>query len=133
MIFLVVSIVFTIFTIIFLIRVSALGSENYNLTSEIDSLTYDVDYLTSEVNYLINELDSLRASKLHRVNFHYIESGSPPGQTVNAKGAIFNSGTERAYNVVLTIFFYDDYDTLLKSEEIQIGTIYGKNYQRITN
>lgn len=107
-----------------------LGIRVVNLQRQANSLQSEVDSLTTDKNNLQNEINSLKASQLHEVNVgwsdHHPWFGSPH---ISISGAIFNSGTNSASNVIYTIKIYDSADTLLKSEELIFGTIEGKSYK----
>lgn len=108
-----------------------------NLQNQINSLNDDkinlqtqVDALTTDKNNLQNEVNSLKASWLHEVNREWSDHHPWFGSThISISGAIFNSGTNSAYNVAYTIRIYDSSGTLLKSEELLLGTIIGKSYK----
>ena len=89
-----------------------------------------VNRLQNQVNNLQSQIDSLNAPQLHEVNIRWSDHHPLFGAThISISGTIFNSGTNSAYNVVLTIKIYDSADTLLKSEELSFGTISGKSYK----
>ncbi len=119
-------------------QISALLTENANLQSQIsnlkDQLQSQVDHFQSQVdalqtenNRLQNEIKALKAPQLHKVNVQWAdhERFEP---YVSIQGSIFNSGLESAHNTILTVRIFDIVDTLLKSEEIHLGTIDGKSY-----
>ena len=86
--------------------------------------------LYTRVNRLQNQVNTLKASQLHEVNVRWSDHHPLFGATyISISGTIFNSGTNSAYKVVLTVKIYDSADTLLKSEELGFGTISGKSYK----
>jgi len=105
-------------------------SQIQNLNSQITTLNSQINFLNTQITSLQNEIDSLEAPQLHRVNVewsdHHPLFGSP---YISISGTIFNSGTNSAYNVILTVKIYDSADTLLKSEELSFGSISGKSYK----
>ena len=115
----------------------SLGTEVDNLTDEkddlqktINGLTRDKANLQSQVDSLNREITSLKKAQLHRVADRWGDN-HPSGNSpyANYYGNIFNSGSKTAYNVVITVRIYDAFDTLLKTEEIDLGRIEGKSYQ----
>lgn len=104
-------------------RVNSLETDNDNLETQVSNLQTDKANLQTEVN-------SLKAPQLHKVEVYWTDNhpwfASP---YIDYYGTIFNSGSQTAYSVVLTVRIYDAYDTLLKTEEIHLGNIYGKSYE----
>lgn len=103
-------------------QINSLNVDRINLQSEKASLQTQVTTLQSEVN-------SLKAAQLHEVNEKWSDNhplfSSP---YISISGAIFNSGTNSASNVMLTVKIYNSAGTLLKSEDLTFGTIQGKSY-----
>lgn len=141
----------------FFMRVESLGNEinileidKDNLQSEVSSLETDKRILEDQVNglendksslesqisdleyentLLQNEIDSLNEPQLHRVEVYWNDNHPVIGLPfVNIYGSIFNSGSQSAYSVVYTVRIYDEFDTLLETEEIHLGIISGKSY-----
>lgn len=110
--------------------VNSLTDDKADLQDEIDDLDEEIEDLESEIWDLEWEIYLLEEPQLHRVETYWSDNhpliGSP---YVNYYGIIFNSGSYTALNVVITVRIYDSYDTLLKTEEIHMGSIWGKDYQ----
>lgn len=106
------------------------NSEYNSLQSEYNNYKSMHHYTDSEYHELEDEIDSLKAPQLHYVNYeeeiHFVWLDT---DYVTVKGTLFNSGTYRAKNVVLTIRVYDSEGALLETEQISFGNIYGKSYQ----
>lgn len=100
------------------------------LENQIADLQNQVTNLQNQISSLQNEIDSLKTPQLHRVEVSWTDNhpwfASP---YIDYYGTIFNSGSQTAYSVVLTVRIYDASDTLLKTEEIHLGNIAGKSYQ----
>jgi len=121
-------------------QIGTLQSQNTNLQSQIsnfkDQLKSQADYFQSQVdalqtenNRLQNEIEALKAPQLHKVDVQWTDhQGRYPSPYISIEGSIFNSGSETAYNTILTVRIFDSASTLLKSEEIHIGTVAGKSY-----
>ena len=111
-------------------EVNSLEIGNSNLESQINNLLDQISDLEYQNTVLQNEVDSLKLPQLHTVEVYWTDkhplTGSP---YINIYGSIFNSGSQTASSVVLTVKVYDVYDTLLKSEEIHLGTIAGRSYK----
>lgn len=109
---------------------NSLQNQVSGLQSQVDSLTTDNDNLQNEVDSLQNQVNSLKAPQLHEVNVEWLDHhpwvGSP---YISISGAIFNSGTNLASNVTITVKIYDSAYTLLRSEELIFGSIDGKSYK----
>ena len=105
-------------------------SQIESLNSQIATLNSQIDSLDTQITNLQSEIDSLKEPQLHRVEVYWTDNhplfASP---YVSIEGTIFNSGSQTAYSVVYTIRIYDASDTLLKTEEIHLGNIYGKSYE----
>jgi len=89
-------------------------------------------WLYTRVNILQNQVNILKAPKLHVINVRWVAHHPLFAATpsyISISGTIRNSGRNPAYNVVLTVKIYDSSDTLLKSEELSLGTISGKSYK----
>ena len=117
-------------------QVGNLASERDDLQDQVDSLTIENGDLQSQVDYLIDEkndlwweLSFLKEPQLHKVETRWRDDTWDVPPHINYHGSIFNSGSWAAYNVVVTVRIYDAYDTLLKTEEIDLGSINGKSYQ----
>lgn len=131
-----ISLVVILAVSIFLVYIS-LQSQINTLKTEKDSLntTYQSyvsthSHTNSEYDTLKNERDTLRAPQLHLVNFEdTIYSSVMYTDYVTVKGTIFNSGSNSATNVVLTVRLYDSDDTLIKTEQIAFLPILGKSYE----
>ena len=119
-------------------QISTLLTENTNLQSQIsnlkDQLKSQADYFQSQVdalqtenNRLQNEIKALKVPQLHKVNVQWADHERFETY-VSIQGSIFNSGSESSYNTILTVRIFDSASTLLKSEEINLGTIDGKSY-----
>jgi len=76
---------------------------------------------------LQNEIKALKVPQLHKVNVQWADHERFETY-VSIQGSIFNSGSESSYNTILTVRIFDSASTLLKSEEINLGTIDGKSY-----
>lgn len=118
-------------------QVNSLETDKSNLESQVSILQTDkstlesqVGYLQTQINSLQSEIDSLKEPYLLTVNVYWSDNhplfGTP---YVSIEGTIFNSGTDSAYNVVYTVKIYDSSHTLLKSEDISLGTISGSFYK----
>jgi hypothetical protein len=107
--------------IICVILVVGLAGVMVNYTRIIN----DKDSLQSQVN-------SLNAAQLHEVNLKW-DFNEPwiGGHYVHVYGAIFNSGTNTAYDVKINVLLYDSSGVLIKSSTIMLGNINGKSYQNI--
>ncbi len=108
-------------------QISVLETENSDLQEQIGTLQSQIDSLESQNNGLQSEIVTLKAPQLYKVDVQWAdhERFEP---YVSIQGSIFNSGLESAYNTILTVRIFDIVDTLLKSEEIHLGTIDGKSY-----
>ncbi len=110
-------------------QVSALETENSDLQEQIGTLQSQIDSLESQNNGLHNEIEVLKAPQLHKVDVQWADhQGRYPSPYISIEGSFFNSGSESAYNTILTVKIFDSASTLLKSEEIHIGTVAGKSY-----
>lgn len=93
------------------------------------SLERQVNTLQTQNAQLQNEIAAHNAPQLHEVNVQWTDNrprfGSPH---ISIRGSIFNSGSESTHDVILTVRVFDSAGTLLKSEELHLGTIYGKSY-----
>jgi cell division protein FtsL len=98
-----------------------------SLTSDLTEAQDTITSLETQLTESQSEVEALKASQLHKVNVHWAdhERFEP---YVSIQGSIFNSGLESAYNTILTVRIFDIVSTLLKSEEIHLGTIAGKSY-----
>lgn len=124
------AVLIVILAIWFYSSTDSLQKEIIRLETEVSSLQLDKASLESQVSDLDSQIDSLSEPQLHQVNlvwsdFHP-DYGTP---AITISGNAFNSGTELAYNVVLTVEIYDNNDKLLGTEELGLGTIEGKSYQ----
>jgi len=123
-------------------QIGTLQSQNTNLQSQIsnfkDQLKSQADYFQSQVDTLQtenngfqNEIEALKAPQLHKVNVQWADHQGGlryPAPYISIEGSIFNSGSESAYNTILTVRIFDSVSALLKSEEIHLGTVAGKSY-----
>lgn len=123
-------------------QIGTLQSQNTNLQSQIsnlqsqisslkiqnDQLQSEADALQTQNNRLQNEIEALKAPQLHKVDIRWSDHQRYPSPYVSIQGSIFNSGSESAYNAILTVRIFDSVGTLLKSEEIHLGDIDGKSY-----
>jgi len=120
-------------------QIGTLQSQNTNLQSQIsnfkDQLQSQEDYFQSQVdalqtenNRLQNEIEALKAPQLHKVDVQWADHQRYPSPYISIEGSIFNSGSESAYNTILTVRIFDSVSALLKSEEIHLGTVAGKSY-----
>lgn len=107
---------------------SQISSLNDQLQSQEDLFQSEVDALQTQNDELQNEIEALKAPQLHKVNIQWTDHQRYPSPYVSIQGSIFNSGSESAHNAVLTVRIFDSAGTLLKSEEIHLGTIDGKSY-----
>ena len=71
----------------------------------------------------------LEKANLHRVDFVWFDLDPEP--YVNLNGIIFNSGTDTAINVVLTVSIYNYQDVLINSQDFNLASILGKDYEII--
>ena len=111
-------------------RIYALETDKNNLQSQVNSLQTDKSTLEGQVVSLQVQINALKASQLHLVNYEATVYDVWLGTDyVTVKGTIFNSGSNSATNVFLTIRIYDSEMTLLKTEQIAFGTIIGKSYE----
>ena len=153
----VLVVVLAVSNVWFFMRVESLGNEintletdKSNLQSEVSNLETDKNVLEDQINdletdksslesqisdfeyeitLLQNEIDSLREPQLHRVEVFWTDDHPVVGLPfVNIYGSIFNSGSQSAYSVVYTVRIYDEFDILLKTEEIHLGSITGRSY-----
>jgi len=108
-------------------QVDTLTQNNTELQGQIDGLMEEIDDLEWEIWDLEWQIYLLEEPQLHKVDTSWYWFTST--NEVWYSGSIFNSGTYSAFNVVITVRMYDSQDTLLKSEEINLGTIFGKDYQ----
>jgi len=110
-------------------QISVLETETSDLQEQIGTLQSQIDSLESQNHGLQNEIVTLKAPQLHKVDFQWTDhQGRYPSPYISIEGSIFNSGSEPAYNTILTVRIFDSANTLLKSEEIHLGTVAGKSY-----
>lgn len=109
-------------------QINSLESQYNQLQSQKDTLQSEVDALKTQNDGLQNEIEALKASQLHKVDVHWTDHQRYPSPYVSIQGSIFNSGSDSAYNAILTVRIFDSVGTLLKSEEIHLGKIDGKSY-----
>ena len=123
-------------------QIGTLQRQNTNLQSQIsnfkdqlksqaDNFQSQVDALQTENNRLQNEIEALKAPQLHKVDVQWADHQGGlryPAPYISIEGSIFNSGSEPAYNTILTVRIFDSASALLKSEEIHLGTVAGKSY-----
>jgi len=109
-------------------QINSLKTQNDQLQSQEDVLRSEVDALQTQNSRLQNEIEALKAPQLHEVDVRWTDHERYPSPYVSIQGSIFNSGSETAYNAILTVRIFDRAGTLLKSEEIHLGTIDGKSY-----
>lgn len=111
-------------------QVSGLQTDKSDLQSQVNSLETENNQLDAQIASLQSEIDSLKEPQLHKVEVYWTDHhplfSSP---YISIEGTIFNSGSQTAYSVVYTVRIYDASDTLLKTEEIHLGNIYGKSYE----
>ena len=114
-----------------------LGGNITNYESQIDSLDSQIATRNSQINSLDaqitslqSEIDTLEAPQLHLVNYeatvHTVWLGT---DYVTVEGTIFNSGSNSATNVILTVRVYDSGMTLIETEQLAFVTIIGKSYK----
>ena len=92
--------------------------------------------------YFLNQLKILKDVDLREINFethieHYFDEMpyiGPDGQifrrwmsVIQVTGTIINMGTDYSHDTKLTVRMYDNSSQLLKSEEIDLGTIGGRS------
>jgi len=109
-------------------QISNLKTQNGQLQSQQEILQSEVDALQTQNIKLQDEMEELKAPQLHKVNVQWTDYPRYPLPYVLIQGAVFNSGSESAHNAILTVRIFDKAGTLLKSEEIHLGTIEGKSY-----
>ncbi len=107
-------------------------SEYNSLLSNYNSYVASHSHTDSEFNQLQSQINSLRAAQLHEVNLKW-DFYEPwlGGHYVHIYGAIFNSGTNTAYDVRINVLLYDSNGVLIKSSTIMLGNINGKSYQNV--
>jgi len=98
----------------------ALGFGYFSQQNEIRSLTEENIDLWSQ-NWDLEKAD------LHRLDDIWYDLYPDP--YININGIIFNSGTDTAYDVVLTVDIYDYQDVLINSHDYQMANILGKDYE----
>jgi multidrug efflux pump subunit AcrA (membrane-fusion protein) len=113
---------------------SQLNTANSNLQSkqsQLDTANTQITSLNSQIATLNSQITSLKAAQLIKVNFQYADSHPflSSSSSVTVSGAVLNSGTNTANNVVLTVQIYGANNNLLGSGTISLGTIAGKSYQ----
>ena len=83
-----------------------------------------------EITFATIERKYASMSQLTLVNYeatvHTVKLGA---DYVTVKGTLFNSGDDQIKNIFLHIRICDSEDSLLKTEEIPLGTIEGKSYK----
>jgi hypothetical protein len=109
-------------------QIGALETENSDFREQTGTLQSQIDSLESQTNGLQSEIVTLKAPQLHKVDFQWTDHQRYPSPYISIEGSIFNSGSETAYNTILTVRIFDSASTLLKSEEIHLGTVAGKSY-----
>jgi len=109
-------------------QINSLKTKNNQLQSQQEILQSEVDALQTQNVNLQDEVEVLKAPQLHKVNVQWTDYPRYPLPYVLIQGAVFNSGSESAHNAILTVRIFDKAGTLLKSEEIHLGTIEGKSY-----
>lgn len=109
-------------------QINSLKTKNDQLQSQQEILQSEVDALQTQNVNLQDEIEVLKAPQLHKVNVQWTDYPRYPLPYVLIQGAVFNSGSESAHNAILTVRIFDKAGTLLKSEEIHLGTIEGKSY-----
>jgi hypothetical protein len=86
-----------------------------------------------QIAALQSQISSLQAAQLQQVNVKWTDNRPLFSSAyVLVSGAIFNSGTNWANNVVITVRIYDSNNLLLGSGTISLGTILGKSYQNFS-
>lgn len=105
-----------------------LNEVNNQLDDEISDLRMQIQDLQRQIQDL-QQIPDLQ-SQLYLLNYeatvHTIEFGT---DYVTIKGTIFNSGSDSVSNVFLYIRIYDIEDSLIKTEEVPLGTIAHKSYK----
>jgi len=109
-------------------QINSLKTQNDQLQSQAQTLQSEVDALQTQNNNLQDEIEALKAPQLHKVNVQWTDHPRYGSPYVSIQGSIFNSGSESAHNAILTVRIFDKAGTLLKSEEINLGTVDGKSY-----
>lgn len=124
------AVLVVILAIWFYSSTDSLQKEIIRLETEVNGLQLDKASLESQVSDLDSQIDSLSEPQLHQVNLVWSDFHPDIGNpAITISGNAFNSGTELAYNVILTVEIYDNNDKSLRSEELSLGTIEGKSYQ----
>ena len=109
-------------------QISSLKKQNDQLQSQKDTLQSEVDALQTQNDGLQNEIEALKAPQLHKVDVQWTDHVRWDSSHVSIQGSILNSGSEPAYDAILTVRIFDSVGTLLKSEEIHLGKIDGKSH-----
>jgi len=86
--------------------------------------------LYARIVTLENEIRYLKAPQLHLVGEYWTDN-YPLSASIDLYGSVFNSGSQTAYNVTLTVRIYDTNDALLKTREIPLGNIVGKSFETV--
>jgi len=111
-------------------QISDLQSQVNTLQAQISSLNSRVNDLTAEISNLQSQVKKLQAAQLQQVNVKWTDNHPLFGSAyVYLSGTIFNSGTNTASNVVITVEIYDSSNKLLGSGTISLGTISGNSYK----
>lgn len=101
-----------------------------SLNTQIADNNSTISSLSSQVSSLQSQVDSLKAVQLQKVDVLWSDNHPSSGLPyVNIHGYIFNSGSQTAWAVYVTVYIYDASGTLLKTHVIQLGAIVGKDYQ----
>jgi len=112
-------------------QVSQLQSQIDSLRSQLNAANSQITTDNTQISSLNSQITSLKAVQLIKVNFQSADSHPvfSSSSSVTVSGAVLNSGTNTASNVVLTVQIYGANNNLLGSGTVSLGTIAGKSYQ----
>jgi len=107
-------------------------ANHHHTDSEYDDYASTHSHTNSEYDSLQNQVNSLKAAQLSEVNLKW-DFNEPwiGGHYVHVYGAIFNTGTNIAYNVNINVLLYDSSGAVIKSYTIMLGNINGKTYTNL--
>jgi len=105
--------------------INQLNAVNNQLNEEISDLQIQIQELER-----ILDLQHTGISQLHLLNYettvHTVKLGT---DYVTVNGTILNSGSDSITNVFLLVRIYDSEGSLLKTEQISLGTVEGKSHK----
>lgn len=112
-------------------QVNSLQSEKESLQTEVDGLESEVSGLNSEISDLSSRLSNRerRVSELEGVDLDGLAAPSSwTGPFYTFEGTITNHGTENAYRVSVTIYLYENEETVFE-KDFYVGDLAGREVE----